>query len=156
MNTLWYQQKWGDINTHFFNDWCTAVSMVPSIWLETNPENKLHTTGTCRILLTLNLNTRYNFLTDIQTDFEKKIKKLTDFGDIAIVKNVIKNSVLCIKEQKKLLELQTNMYGTCQRIHTKKFIVLTCMISATNMMADRIKTFKSPWSSTAQFNCDLF
>lgn len=29
-------------------------------------------------------------------------------------------------------------------IHTKKFIVLTCMISATNMMADRIKTFKSP------------
>lgn len=29
-------------------------------------------------------------------------------------------------------------------IHTKKFIVLACMISATNMMADRIKTFKSP------------
>lgn len=28
-------------------------------------------------------------------------------------------------------------------IHTKK-IVLACMISATNMMADRIKTFKSP------------
>lgn len=29
-------------------------------------------------------------------------------------------------------------------IHTKKFIVLACMISATNMMAGRIKTFKSP------------
>lgn len=29
-------------------------------------------------------------------------------------------------------------------IHTKKFIVLACMISATNMMADQIKTFKSP------------
>lgn len=37
-----------------------------------------------RILLTFNLNTRYNILTDIQTDFEKKLRNI-DFGDIAIV-----------------------------------------------------------------------
>lgn len=64
--------------------------------------------------MTSNLNTIKKgtiFLTDIQSDFEK-IEKRFDFGDIAIVKDVIKNSVLRIKEQKKLLELQTNMDGT--------------------------------------------
>lgn len=37
-----------------------------------------------RKLLTFNLNTRYNILIDIQTDFEKKLRNI-DFGDIAIV-----------------------------------------------------------------------
>lgn len=52
---------------------------------------------------------RYNFLTDIQSDFEK-IEKLIDFGNIAIVKDVIKNSVLRIKEQKKVIRI-ADKYG---------------------------------------------
>lgn len=65
-----------------------------------------------RILLTSNLNTIKRgtiFLTDIQSDFEK-IEKRFDFGDIAIVKDVIKNSVLRIKEQKKVVRI-ADKYG---------------------------------------------
>lgn len=62
--------------------------------------------------MTSNLNTIKRgtiFLTDIQSDFEK-IEKRFDFGDIAIVKDVIKNSVLRIKEQKKVIRI-ADKYG---------------------------------------------
>ncbi|XP_061186292.1 uncharacterized protein LOC133194331 [Saccostrea echinata] len=52
---------------------------------------------------------RYNFLTDLQSDFES-IDKYIDYGDVLNAKEIIKKAVLRIKDQKKVIRI-ADKYG---------------------------------------------